>query len=128
MWVAKVEEAKTNIIRMMLSSCFTPRLASNLYFVIFLLPLFFDISTVQATCDKSKILQDEGSLKNMVTHADIAVKGLITNTYPDENNWRKDAYIAEVWLLDVYKGANWLVKNLGIEQKTHDKIFEVKDR
>ena len=92
------------------------------------MPLFFDISTVQATCDKSKILQDEGSLKNMVTHADIAVKGLITNTYPDENNWRKDAYIAEVWLLDVYKGANWLVKNLGIEQKTHGKIFEVKDR
>ena len=113
---------------MMLSSCFTPRLASNLYFVIFLMPLFFDISTVQATCDKSKILQDKVALRNMVTHADIAVKGLITNTYPDKNNWRKDAYIAEVWLLDVYKGVNWLEKNLGIDQKSYGRSTAVQDR
>ena len=116
------------MLKMMLSSCFTPGLAPNLYFVIFLMPLFFDISTVQATCDKSKILEDEMALKNMVTHADIAVKGLITNTYPDENNWKKDAYIAEVWLLDVYKGINWLEKNLGIGQQSYGRNFEVKDR
>ena len=92
------------------------------------MPLFFDISTVQATCDKSKILEDEMALKNMVTHADIAVKGLITNKYPDKNNWRKDAYIAEVWLLDVYKGVNWLEKNLGIDQKSYGRSTTVQDR
>ena len=103
---------KTNM-KMALSSLFTPRLVLNLY-IAMILPLL-DISQA---CDKSKILQDETSLKKMITHAGIAVKGLITNTYHDEHNTKKDAYIAEVWLLDVYKGEEVLDKTVGVVKQS----------
>ena len=96
-------------MKMFLSSLFTPGLALNLFVVMFL-PLL-DISQA---CDKSSILDDESTLKEMITQADIAVKGLITNTYQDEHKTKQDAYIAELWLLDIYKGADLLEENIGI--------------
>ena len=94
------------------SSIFTPGLALNLC-VALLLPLLH----ISQACDKPNILQDETVLKKMITQANIAVKGLITNTYNDEDNMEKDAYIAEVWLLDVYKGGDMLDESMGILKK-----------
>ena len=107
--------AKAQNMKMAVSPLFTPGLVLNLY-IVMILPLL-DISQA---CDKSKILQDETSLKKMITHAGIAVKGLITNTYQvdDEHNTKKDAYIAEVWLLDIYKGADLLDKNIGVVKQS----------
>ena len=102
-------------MKMALSPLFTPGLVLNLY-IVMILPLL----NISQACDKSKILQDETSLKKMITHAGIAVKGLITNTYQveDEDDTKKDAYIAEVWLLDIYKGADLLDKNIGVEKQS----------
>ena len=70
------------------------------------------------------LLQDETVLKKMIAQADIAVKGLITNTYEHDGEaqeqnreGRTDAYIAEVWLLDVYKGGDVLTENMGLANK-----------
>jgi hypothetical protein len=102
--------AKVENMKMALSPFLTHGLVWNLY-IVMILPLL-DISQA---CDKSTILHDETSLKKMIAHAGIAVKGLITNTYQDEeHNTKKDAYIAEVWLLDIYKGADLLDKNIGV--------------
>lgn len=112
---------KTNM-RTIVSTSLTPGMAFKLY--VFLTLLWLDISQA---CDKSKILQDETYIKKMITQADIAVKGLITNTYRDEQSTKKDAYIAELWLLDVYKGAYLLDENIGIIKQTEGGL-PVRDR
>ena len=116
---------KTNSTKMALSCIsFTPGLVLNLCVV--MLGLLLHISQA---CDKSSILQDETVLKKMITHANIAVKGLITNTYNDENNKEKeDAYIAEVWLLDVYKGGDILAESMGIKPAVTSKTFNIRDK
>ena len=109
-------------MRTIVSTSLTPGMAFKLY--VFLTLLWLDISQA---CDKSKILQDETYIKKMITQADIAVKGLITNTYRDEQSTKKDAYIAELWLLDVYKGAYLLDENIGIIKQTEGGL-PVRDR
>ena len=106
----------------MVLSIFTPGLALNLCVAILL-----HLLHISHACDKSSILQDETVLKQMITHANIAVKGLITNTFNDEHNMEKDAYIAEVWLLDVYKGGRMLDESMGILKEAAGALT-VKDR
>ena len=111
---------KANMTRVL--SISTHSLALNLCLAIVLSGLH-----MSQACDQSRILQDETVLKKMITQANIAVKGLITNTYNDEHSKKKDAYIAEVWLLDVYKGIDNLDESMGIPKEASGPLT-VKDK
>ena len=50
----------------------------------------------------------------------------MAKTYPDEKN--PGGYIAELWLLDVYKGADKLAASLGLTLAHDDDTAKLRDR
>eukprot|EP00095_Tigriopus_kingsejongensis_P010132 maker-scaffold75_size407189-snap-gene-2.20 protein:Tk10132 transcript:maker-scaffold75_size407189-snap-gene-2.20-mRNA-1 annotation:"PREDICTED: uncharacterized protein LOC100142103" len=52
------------------------------------------------------------SPEKRVVRANMAIKALVTNTHQDVDN--PNGFIAEFWILDVYKGADKLAATLGV--------------
>jgi len=50
----------------------------------------------------------------------------VANTYPDERC--PNGYLAELWLLDVYKGADKLAASLGLTLAQDDDTAKLRDR
>ena len=50
----------------------------------------------------------------------------MANTYPDERY--HNGYLAELWLLDVYKGADKLAASLGLTLAQDDDTAKLRDR
>jgi hypothetical protein len=50
----------------------------------------------------------------------------VANTYPDDRN--PNGYIAELWVLDVYKGADKLAASLGLTLAEDDDTAKLRDR
>jgi hypothetical protein len=50
----------------------------------------------------------------------------VANTYPDQRF--PQGYIAELWLLDVYKGADKLAGSLGLTLAQDDDTAKLRDR
>ena len=59
------------------------------------------------------------SAEKRIVKATIAVKALVTKVY---------GTVAELWLLDVYKGEDKLAAALGLPGKGPDAVFHLKDQ
>lgn len=56
----------------------------------------------------------------------IAVKALMTGTYPDPEDPK--AFVAEFWTLDVYKGGDKMASALGVNGAGQEGMFHLRDQ
>lgn len=63
------------------------------------------------SCDEHQPERSSIPPEKRVLRSNIAIKALVTNTYPRHEG---KGVIAELWILDVYKGAEKLAVNIGL--------------
>lgn len=83
-------------------------------------------SIVVNACDKSNWTPMPPEKR--VVHASIAIKALVTNLHPDLKHPDSGSVLAELWILDVYKGQDKLAAALGLPGTGADAVFHLKDQ
>ncbi len=83
-------------------------------------------------CDKTPTGWTPMAPEKRVIRSSIAVKALVSKTYPVDPDTSglagTSGYVAELWLLDVYKGQDKLASGLGLPGHGADAVFHLKDQ